>query len=178
MGARLLNSKVEAKDCTGSVGYSRIFTEHTETGTGAGSSNLNHAFELHPALRIVCDGQAPIEFFKALSAPAGLRHIKAVSAASCLVGRTPSMRFKSSQYEFEQQRWAGVRQLRYCGSRRPERRHLDPRDRWGTQRDRARLSRRHPNNGTYHLSEVPVDGLYVHPKTSLIREQHPMRKRR
>jgi hypothetical protein len=35
----------------------------------------------------------------------------------------------------------------------------------------------YPNKRTYHLSEFPVDGLYVHPKTGLIREQHPMRKR-
>ena len=31
---------------------------------------------------------------------------------------------------------------------------------------------------TYALSPVPVDGLYVHPKTGLIREQHLSRKRR
>ena len=31
---------------------------------------------------------------------------------------------------------------------------------------------------TYALSPVPVDGLYVHPKTGLIREQHLTRKRR
>jgi len=28
------------------------------------------------------------------------------------------------------------------------------------------------------LSDWPVKGLYVHPKTGLIREQHPRRKRR
>ena len=31
---------------------------------------------------------------------------------------------------------------------------------------------------TYALHPVPVDGLYVHPKTGLIREQHLKRKRR
>jgi hypothetical protein len=31
---------------------------------------------------------------------------------------------------------------------------------------------------TYRLSEIPIDGLYVHPKTGLIREQRrPMRRR-
>ena len=34
------------------------------------------------------------------------------------------------------------------------------------------------NTRTYRLSECPVDGLYVHPKTGVIREQHPRRKRR
>jgi hypothetical protein len=97
----LLDSKVVGKDCT-IVGYPRIFTEHAEGGSGAGSSNPNHVFELHPALRIACDGQTPIEFFKALAAPAGLRHIKATSAASCLAGRTLSVRFKDGQYEFKQ----------------------------------------------------------------------------
>jgi hypothetical protein len=34
------------------------------------------------------------------------------------------------------------------------------------------------NDRTYHLSEYPIDGLYVHPKTGLIREQRrPMRNR-
>jgi hypothetical protein len=33
------------------------------------------------------------------------------------------------------------------------------------------------NDRTYHLSEYPIDGLYVHPKTGLIREQRrPMRR--
>ncbi len=31
---------------------------------------------------------------------------------------------------------------------------------------------------TYALSPAPVDGLYVHPKTGLVREQHRTRKRR
>lgn len=33
----------------------------------------------------------------------------------------------------------------------------------------------YPNKRTYHLSGFPVDGLYVYPKTGLIREQHPRR---
>ena len=40
--------------------------------------------------------------------------------------------------------------------------------------DRLAYSTRH----TYGLSAVPVDGLYVHPKTGLIREQHLTRRRR
>ena len=34
------------------------------------------------------------------------------------------------------------------------------------------------NRRTHALSEWPVSGLYVHPKTGLIREQHPRWKRR
>jgi hypothetical protein len=29
----------------------------------------------------------------------------------------------------------------------------------------------HSNNRRYHLDEYPIEGLYVHPKTGLIREQ-------
>jgi len=36
----------------------------------------------------------------------------------------------------------------------------------------------YPTRRTYGLSEVPVHGLYVHPKTGLIREQDLSRKRR
>ena len=34
------------------------------------------------------------------------------------------------------------------------------------------------NRGAYRMCEVPVDGLYVHPKTGLIREQRPRRRAR
>ena len=34
------------------------------------------------------------------------------------------------------------------------------------------------NRRKYHLSEFPVVGLYVHPKTGLIRQQYPRRKLR
>jgi hypothetical protein len=33
------------------------------------------------------------------------------------------------------------------------------------------------NRWTYGLLEVPVDGLFVHPKTGLVREQRPKRRR-
>jgi len=36
----------------------------------------------------------------------------------------------------------------------------------------------YPTRRTYGLSQVPVHGLYVHPKTGLIREQDLSRKRR
>jgi hypothetical protein len=36
----------------------------------------------------------------------------------------------------------------------------------------------YPTRRTYGLSEVPVHGLYVHPKTGLLREQDLSRKRR
>jgi hypothetical protein len=95
----LLDSHVVGKDCS-IVGFPRIFTEHADSGSGA--SNPNHVFEFHPALRIACDGQTPLEFFKALAAPNGLRHITPVSAASCLSTRELAVRFKNGQYEFKQ----------------------------------------------------------------------------
>jgi hypothetical protein len=39
--------------------------------------------------------------------------------------------------------------------------------------DEDRLA--YSNRRTYRLCEIPVDGLYVHPKTGLIREQRPWR---
>ena len=96
----LLDKHVIGKDCD-IVGFPRVFTEHADSGK-AGTSNPNHVFELHPALRIACDGETPLEFFHALIAPKGLRHINATSAASCLADRKLSVRFKDGQYEFVQ----------------------------------------------------------------------------
>ena len=42
----------------------------------------------------------------------------------------------------------------------------------------ARGRQYYSNRRTYALSAWPVNGLYVHPKTGLIREQHPRRRRR
>jgi hypothetical protein len=95
-----LDKEVVGKDCT-ITGFPRIFTEHASGGE-AGTSNPNHVLELHPALQIACDEQAPLDFFKALTAPEGLRHIKAASAASCLADRKLSVRFADGQYEFKQ----------------------------------------------------------------------------
>ena len=36
----------------------------------------------------------------------------------------------------------------------------------------------YPTRRMYGLRDVPVHGLYVHPKTGLIREQHLSRRRR
>jgi hypothetical protein len=96
----LIDHHMIGKDCT-VTGFPRIFTEHVASGE-AGTSNPNHVFELHPALKIACDSETPVAFFPALTAPAGLRHITASSAASCLSTRTLSVRFKDGQYEFLQ----------------------------------------------------------------------------
>jgi hypothetical protein len=96
----LLDRHVLNHDCT-ITGFPRIFTEHADSGT-AGTSNPNHVFELHPALTIACDGEQSLGFSHALTAPTGLRHITAESAASCLRDRRLSVRFKDGQYEFIQ----------------------------------------------------------------------------
>src|SRR5262249_50613812 len=88
------------------TGYPRIFTEHVTSGE-AGTSNPNHVFELHPALKIARDGETPLDFVHALTAPAGLRHITPASAETCLTTRTLSVRFKDGQYEFLHQAGTG-----------------------------------------------------------------------
>ena len=40
------------------------------------------------------------------------------------------------------------------------------------------IRHRYPNRRTYGMSDVPVNGLYVHPKTGLIREQQPWKRGR
>jgi hypothetical protein len=87
------------KDCR-VTGFPRIFTEHASGGQGA--SNPNHVFEIHPALKIDCDGSAAIDFTTFMGAPEGLTHILPKSADSCIGTRTLSVRFKNNQYEFLQ----------------------------------------------------------------------------
>jgi len=101
----LIDQHIIGKDCS-VTGYPRIFTEHVTTGE-AGTSNPNHVFELHPALKIACDGETPLDFVNALTAPAGLRHITPESAETCLTTRTLSVRFKDGQYEFLQHAGTG-----------------------------------------------------------------------
>jgi hypothetical protein len=95
----LADTRFVDKDCR-VTGFPRIFTEHATSGGGA--SNPNHVFELHPALKIDCDGSAAVDFTSFIAAPEGLRHIQASSAESCIANRTLSVRFKNGLYEFVQ----------------------------------------------------------------------------
>jgi hypothetical protein len=95
----LLDAQVVGRHCT-VTGFPRLFTEHA-TGTEA-ESNPNHVFEIHPALSIDCGTGAPLQFTPFMSAPEGLRHIKATSAESCLATRTLAVRFKDGAYQFQQ----------------------------------------------------------------------------
>jgi hypothetical protein len=101
----LFDARVINKDCR-VKGFPRIFTEHATTG-GEHESNPNHVFEIHPALRLDCDGSAALDFTAFMGAPEGLRHILPSSAESCIAGRTLSVRFKNSQYEFLQKGGSG-----------------------------------------------------------------------
>ena len=95
----LADTRFIDKDCR-VTGFPRIFTEHATSGGGA--SNPNHVFELHPAMKIDCDGTAPVDFTPFMAAPEGLRHILPSSAESCIANRTLSVRFKNGQFEFVQ----------------------------------------------------------------------------
>src|SRR5215813_9373587 len=79
-------------------GFFRIFTEHA-SGTPT-PSNPNHVFEVHPALSIKC-GDNEISFKTFLSAPEGLRAIKATTATICMT-RSLQVRFKNNRYEFQE----------------------------------------------------------------------------
>jgi hypothetical protein len=100
----LLDAQVVGRHCT-VTGFPRLFTEHP-TGPEA-DSNPNHVFELHPALSIDCGTWTRLQFAPFMSAPEGLRHIKASSAESCLATRTLAVRFKSGAYRFQQQGGVG-----------------------------------------------------------------------
>jgi hypothetical protein len=84
------------------TGFPRIFTEHVSSGGESGGSNPNHVFEMHPALKIACQGGETLSFASFLKAPAGLRHITPQAADQCLSDRTLEVRFANNQYEFRQ----------------------------------------------------------------------------
>lgn len=81
-------------------GFLRIFCEHC-TGGGSGGSNPNHAYELHPATSIRCEGgQAFDNGTEMLRSFPGLRHISPSTAALCIAQRRLRVRFRQGQYEF------------------------------------------------------------------------------
>ena len=79
------------KNCQAS-GFPRIFTEHA-TG-GAGASNPDHVFELHPATSISCDGETH-SFIKFVKIFPGMRAISPRTAASCIANRKLEVKFDS-----------------------------------------------------------------------------------
>jgi hypothetical protein len=83
--AAVADDHMIGKKCTVS-GFPRIFTEHATGGT-PGSSNPNHSLEIHPALKIACEGEAPFDFRTSLSYIDGMRAIKPTTASTCLQGR-------------------------------------------------------------------------------------------
>lgn len=74
---------LQGRNCR-ATGFPRIFTEHA-TG-GAGASNPNHVFELHPATAISCDGEEH-SFAKFVKIFPGMRAISSRTAASCIANR-------------------------------------------------------------------------------------------
>lgn len=80
-------------------GFLRIFTEHA-SGGGAGGSNPDHAYELHPALGMACGGQT-FNFDSMLRAFPGMRHIQPSTAAGCINDRELYARWRNNRYEFQ-----------------------------------------------------------------------------
>lgn len=101
-----LDSDVINKTCDVS-GFPRIYTEHAE-GQNPGASNPNHVFEVHPAIRIACQGSQALEFTKFLRAFDTLRRIKPASAQECLSTLRLWVRYHNvnneDHYEFFQKR--------------------------------------------------------------------------
>ena len=84
---------LQGKNCQAS-GFPRIFTEHA-TG-GAGASNPDHVFELHPAVSVTCDGESH-SFAKFIKIFPGMRAISPRTAASCIANRKLEVMYDSSQ---------------------------------------------------------------------------------
>lgn len=96
----LFDDKIIGRTCEVN-GFLRLFTEHA-AGGGAGGSNPDHVFEIHPALSITCDGEET-SFRNFLKIFPGMRAITPGSASSCIRLRDLSVRFKNSRYQFKQQ---------------------------------------------------------------------------
>jgi hypothetical protein len=102
-----LDNDVLMEDCQ-VTGFARIYSEHlaSDPGEGAGSSNPNHVFEIHPTTRIACPGTDPLIFITNLRSFPGLRHIQAQSVHDCITGLKLCVRFHAAgdHYEFAQRR--------------------------------------------------------------------------
>jgi hypothetical protein len=101
----LADARFMNKDCR-VTGFPRIFTEHA-TGGGEHASNPNHVVEIRSALKMDCDGSAPLDFTPFMGAAEGLRHTLPSSAESCISTRTLSGRFRGGQYQFKQAKGSG-----------------------------------------------------------------------
>lgn len=96
----LFDDKIIGRTCE-VTGFLRLFTEHA-SGGGAGGSNPDHVFEMHPALSITCAGEET-SFRNFLTIFPGMRAITFGSASSCIRQRDLSVRLKNNRYEFKQQ---------------------------------------------------------------------------
>lgn len=103
---KFLDKYVMGKTCN-AVGFPRIFTEHA-AGTGDSPTNPDHVTELHPLIRIKCDGTSVdmLDFVKYIP---GMRAIKATSLESCLTSRKLHVTFNQakSRYEFTESGGSG-----------------------------------------------------------------------
>jgi hypothetical protein len=100
-----IDTKVLNRDCD-VTGFPRVYTEHLTQGEGAGASNPNHVFEIHPATRIACADSEPLDFIKNFRSFPDLKHIKASSSHDCVTGFQLWVRFHSpgNHFEFAQNR--------------------------------------------------------------------------
>jgi hypothetical protein len=80
-----LDQNVMNRECD-VTGFPRIFTEHASGNEDP--ANPNHVLEIHPALRIECDGTKPLLMEKFLKVYKGMRKIKPATSASCLENRS------------------------------------------------------------------------------------------
>jgi hypothetical protein len=95
------DSKIMGKSCV-VTGFPRIFAEHVE-GAGSGGSNADHVLEIHPALKILCEGSADLDFSPALKIFPGMRKITDESAAACIEKRKLWVRKEDGRYEFAEE---------------------------------------------------------------------------
>jgi hypothetical protein len=101
----LFDTSMKGKECD-VTGFPRLYTEHMGEGGGSSPSNPAHVLEIHPATRIACDGQKPVDFMKNFRIFDGLTHIQPASAHTCLSTLRIWVKYHAgdNQYEFFQRR--------------------------------------------------------------------------